>query len=232
MKIRHPALIRSLSAVTAWVARGWIGTLDVAVDDHQSGPQPFDPRVQRCIYAYWHETMLFSIWFRHVPAHILISQHADGELIAQVAQRFGVGVVRGSSRRRGSAALLEMLRLDGGSHLVVTPDGPSGPRREVKPGVVFLASQLGLPIVPVGVGFTRAWRAPSWDRFVVPWPFSGVRCVAGPLIHVPKQIDTNQREDYRRLVEQRLLAVTDMAEAWAESREPRALADKDRSLAA
>jgi lysophospholipid acyltransferase (LPLAT)-like uncharacterized protein len=175
---------------------------------------PTDPRVQRYIYAFWHETLLFPA-ARRAKVHILISQHADGELIAQVCRHLGIGVVRGSSTRGGSQALLELLHCSRRAHLAVTPDGPRGPRRRLQRGLILLASASGLPIVPCGVGFARAWRARSWDRFAVPHPWSTATGVLGPAIRVPPRLTRDGLEHYRRLVEEQLLLATDAAERWA-----------------
>lgn len=214
MKMRHPGLIRGLGFVTGWVIQGWMSTIHYRLDTRTCGPQPVDPRRQRFIYALWHETILFLSRFR-ARANILISQHVDGEFITQACRHFRVGVVRGSSRRGGSGGVLELLSKSRRSHLVITPDGPRGPRRKLKPGVVFLASQSGLPILPVGVAFQKAWRAGSWDRFAVPCPGSTVFGVGAAPITVPPRLDHEGLSHYQALVETRLLEATDQAERWA-----------------
>lgn len=215
MKIRHPILIRGAGRLMAALIRPWIATLQLKVDDRRSGSHPRDPRDQRFIYVFWHETMLAAMLFRSTPVHMLISQHADGEIIAQACGHLGIQVVRGSSRHGGAAALVELHRVSQFSHLAITPDGPRGPRRQLQPGVVRLASQVGLPILPVGIGFTRAWRAGSWDHFAVPVPFSGLRFVGGEPIEVPAKLTRDNTEFYRGLVEDRLREATEDAERWA-----------------
>src|SRR5207302_11444090 len=95
------------------------------------------------------------------------------------------------------------------------PDGPRGPRREVKPGIVYTASRTGLSIVPVGVGYDRPWRAGSWDHFAVPRPFRRAVVVTGDAIAVPAEADRDELERFRRLVDDRLSFVTETAETWA-----------------
>jgi hypothetical protein len=148
------------------------------------------------------------------PAHILISQHADGELIAQLVRHFRYGVVRGSTTRGGSAALLNLLQVSKKTHLCVTPDGPRGPRRRVQPGAVFVASQTGLPIIPFGVAYGNAWRARSWDQFAVPMPFSQARVVVGEPLMVPPHLMTSQLGTYVDLLQQRMIDATIEAERW------------------
>ncbi len=217
MKLRNPWLIRLAGFLGAGLVRLWMSTVRYHI--HQTGGL-VDPNSRwlrgRYIYAFWHETMLFPAGRKtRAKFHVLISQHADGELIAQVCRRLGFGVVRGSSTRGGVEAVRKLLRLGRGSHLAVTPDGPRGPRRRVQPGIVYLASRTGLPIVPAGIGFEKAWRAASWDRFAVPKPWCTAICVVGEPIHVPPELDKDQLEHYRQRVEQELLNATEAAEHCA-----------------
>jgi lysophospholipid acyltransferase (LPLAT)-like uncharacterized protein len=111
--------------------------------------------------------------------------------------------------------LWDLLRVARKTHLAITPDGPKGPRRRVQPGAIFLASQTGLPIAPFGVGYARAWRARTWDRFAIPHPYSLATAVGVAPIHVPPDVNLTGVAHYRNLVEQQLLAATDEAERWA-----------------
>ncbi|HXG10493.1 MAG TPA: lysophospholipid acyltransferase family protein [Gemmataceae bacterium] len=214
MKLRNPTLIRLVAFLASVLIRGWMSTLRLRLVFQDGRVHPTDPRVERFIYAFWHESLLAPT-VRRTRVHILISQHADGEFIAQVCRFLGYGVVRGSSTRGGSLALLELMDRCTRSHLAVTPDGPRGPRRQVKVGIVYLASRTGMAIVPVGVGYTRAWRFRSWDRFAVPHPFSTVVGVLGPAVRVPAGLDRDGLERYRRLVEECCLAATSEAERRA-----------------
>ena len=115
--------------------------------------------------------MLFPAYYWAWPEmQILISDHRDGELIAQVVGPAGLRRRAGLDHAGGARALREMThRVDRG-HLCVTPDGPRGPRRHVHQGLAYLSSRTGLPIVGAGMAFRRPWRAKSWDRFAVPGP--------------------------------------------------------------
>jgi lysophospholipid acyltransferase (LPLAT)-like uncharacterized protein len=215
MKLRHPRLIRILTLLAACLVRLWMRTMDLRLfPPPGTGKHPADPRRARFIYAFWHETLLFPT---ALPAkiHVLISQHADGELIAQVCRYLRYGLVRGSTTRQGTQALLEMLRISRHSNILITPDGPRGPRRRVQRGLVFVASRTGLPVIPCGVGYQRAWRAPSWDRFAVPHPWSKAVCVGGPPVHVPPDLDRDGLERYRLLIEERMAEATQAAERLA-----------------
>jgi lysophospholipid acyltransferase (LPLAT)-like uncharacterized protein len=195
--------------------RAWLRTVRVRVISGDHRVHPANPDVERFIYVFWHESLLAFAKIR-TRAKIMVSQSADGELIARVCGHLGIGVVRGSTTRGGAAGLLDLLRDGQNAHLALTPDGPRGPRRRLQPGAVFLASLTGLPIVPVGIGFTRAWRAGSWDRFAVPQPFSTMTGVVGEPIIVPPQLDSQALECCRARVEQSLLGATQAAERWAE----------------
>jgi len=219
MKIRNPRLIRAASWLGAWFVRTWMRT--VGYEYRPLGPNldPHQPELAgRYIYAFWHENLLAPLsQYARSDIYVLISQHADGQLIAGLAQHLGFELVRGSSTRNGVEAVRQMLRLSQQAHLAVTPDGPRGPRREVQAGLVYLAARTGLPVVPVGIGYGRAWRMRSWDRFALPRPFSAMKCVTPAPIHVPAEADRAERERYRQQVEQSLQEVGKLAEAWAAS---------------
>src|SRR5207249_4152188 len=148
--------------------RGWMATVRVRFVFLGGRHHPPDPRTERFIYTFWHEHGLFAATLE-ARIHVLISSHSDGELIARIAGHLGRGSVRGSTTRGGMRALREMVRVARRTHLGVTTDGPQGPRRRVQMGTIFLGALTGLPIVPFGVGYTRAWRARSWDRLAIPW---------------------------------------------------------------
>jgi lysophospholipid acyltransferase (LPLAT)-like uncharacterized protein len=218
MKLRNPWLIRVGAFFAAWLIRLWLRTLIYRlVYAPGSCRHPTDGKGERFIYALWHEAILFPLIF-HSRIRVLVSQHADGEWIARVCRHLRYGVVRGSSTRSGIRALLELLRHGRDSNLLVIPDGPRGPRRQVQPGLVYLASRTGLPIVVIGVGYDSPWRARSWDRFAVPRPFSKAVGVIARPIKVPAGIGREQLESYRQAVEHALLAATEAAERLAEGR--------------
>jgi len=188
----------------------------VKIASRDGRQHPTNPAEGRLLYAFWHEGLLAPLATRP-KIRVLISQHADGELIAQVCQRLDIGVIRGSTARGGCAALLEMIRsAEGSTHLGITPDGPRGPRRVLKPGVVIVASQTGLPIVPVGIGFSRAWRFTSWDRFALPLPGSTLTGVIGEPMVVPADLSRPALTEWVARVESALAEVTELAESWAQ----------------
>jgi lysophospholipid acyltransferase (LPLAT)-like uncharacterized protein len=216
MKLRNPWLIRVVAWLAAALIRVWMATIRLRLVNHDDNAHPGDVHRDRYIYSWWHETFLGLMTFQgRSRVRILISKHADGELIAQAARHLGHGVVRGSTNRGGVGALVELWDCSDPSHLVFTPDGPRGPRRRVQPGVVILGARSNLPIVPIGIGFEHAWRARSWDRFAIPRPFSRCFCVAGPALSVPADVDRDGIEHYRQRLEQLMLDATAEAERLA-----------------
>lgn len=219
MKIRHPALIKLIGLCGAWFLRLYLKTIRYFYRPLGIGLAPDAPELDGpIIYVVWHEYLLMpcmAYTHKGKTTKVLISQHADGEMIAQACRHLGVGVIRGSSTRGGVDALMEMMEASEKFHLLVIPDGPRGPRRRVAPGVVYLASRTGLPIVPAGVGYHRPWRFGSWDRFALPRPYSRAVAVSREPIYVPPDANKALLEQYRQRVERELLHVTELAEQLA-----------------
>jgi lysophospholipid acyltransferase (LPLAT)-like uncharacterized protein len=172
------------------------------------------------IFILWHARLLPLVYLHRQEGVVgLVSQHRDGEYIARVMQRMGFDTVRGSSTRGGSEALRELVRwLRRNRDLAITPDGPRGPARRVKAGVITVARLSGAPIIPVAAGSSRAWRARSWDEFVVPGPFARIQVRYGQGIHVPRSAGEEDLETYRRKVEEELNRLTDEVDGMEESK--------------
>jgi lysophospholipid acyltransferase (LPLAT)-like uncharacterized protein len=128
------------------------------------------------LFAFWHGGLLPIAWaIRGRGIVAMVSEHRDGELIARVLEGWGFGLVRGSSTRGGGKVLLGMIRaLAEGRDGAITPDGPRGPAEVPHIGTVRAAQRAGVAITPLRVEASRAWRARSWDRFLVPKPFARV----------------------------------------------------------
>ena len=216
MKLRSPLLIRIVAALGSLLIRVWVSTMRARAVSQDGRSYPTDPAKEKYIFAFWHDGLLAPLVIR-TKVRVLISEHADGELIAQVCQHLGIGVIRGSSHRGGMRALLEMIRTSHEpAHLGITPDGPRGPRRVLQAGIIMVASQTGIPILPFGVGFSRVWRAPSWDRFAVPCPFSTMVGVIGEPIHIPPNLTKEDLRRYQLEVQARLNELSAAAETWGE----------------
>lgn len=154
----------------------------------ESGLSGKRPQGDARIYVTWHESVLAMLGaYRGQAVHPFASQSFDGELVSRLARQMGYPpLARGSSSKGGATGLLEMRAfLDAGEHVYITVDGPRGPRREAKEGSLKLAQLSGKSLVPIACAAQPAWRLRSWDRMIIPRPFS--RCVYffGPEMKVP-----------------------------------------------
>jgi lysophospholipid acyltransferase (LPLAT)-like uncharacterized protein len=149
---------------------------------------------QGFIYSVWHDEVVFPMFGgRHVRTVALVSKHDDGSHLGFGLKMLNIGIVQGSSSRKGAEAIRELLRTPENSHIVITPDGPRGPRHQAKPGLILIAARSGRAIVPTAFAATSCWRIPGrWTDLVIPKPFSRVYALGGQPIYVPKE--ANQRE--------------------------------------
>ncbi|MEE8061761.1 MAG: lysophospholipid acyltransferase family protein [Gemmatimonadales bacterium] len=133
------------------------------------------------VFMLWHETILPLLWHhRGIQAAIVVSDNRDGQYLADFAKALGYRSVRGSSSKGAARALIGAVReLEAGFAVAFTPDGPRGPRREMKPGFVAAAQRGNGIIIPLWAEADRAWRLNSWDRFLIPKPFARVRVFYG-----------------------------------------------------
>jgi lysophospholipid acyltransferase (LPLAT)-like uncharacterized protein len=189
----------------AWLIRALRAT--VRIEHHGDGAlRAAEAAGERPVYAFWHRHLLLMVyaWKGSGPVSVLISRHRDGSLVARAMESFGLGAVRGSTSRGATGALRAMIRNSRAGHtLAFTPDGPRGPVGEVKVGVIAAAAAAGRPIQPIALAASRAWRLRSWDRFLVPQPFSRVAFTYGELMSVARDGDfePQARELARRLNE-------------------------------
>jgi lysophospholipid acyltransferase (LPLAT)-like uncharacterized protein len=133
------------------------------------------------VFLLWHEVLLPLLWHhRDQGIAIVVSENRDGQYLTDFALALGYRAVRGSSSRGAARALLGAVReLQAGRAVAFTPDGPRGPRRELKPGVVAAAQRGGGVIVPIHARADRAWRIHSWDRLLVPKPAARITVTYG-----------------------------------------------------
>ncbi len=173
-------------------------------------------RGQPFIYAIWHGKILIPIFVhRNENVCCMVSEHFDGEMIAQTLHRLGLITVRGSSTRGGTRAMIAMIRLlkDGGTGAIM-PDGPNGPRHVFKPGLLAIAQRARAYILPFTFSSTRVWMLKSWDRFTIPQPFSETVAYYGEPIAVPENLTETEFESLRQTVEQKMLELETGAETY------------------
>lgn len=160
------------------------------------------------ICAFWHNRMLPLIWtFRHQNIAAMVSPSRDGEIVARALKRLGYEVVRGSSYKRSVAGTKEAVKkLREGKILALIPDGPRGPIYTVNPGAIALSQITQKPILPTTCVFTSYWQTRSWDKFMIPKPFSKIVIGFYPPFTVPKEHDP---EPYRKHLKQALFDIED-----------------------
>jgi len=148
-----------------------IKTLGLTLRSRVDDPHGLAQTTQPVIWIFWHNCLIAAPvnkvkFSAKVPASALASASKDGAMIEAMVTSYGVKTVRGSSSRRGVAALIALKKaLKAGDQLFVTPDGPRGPRYHLQPGVIKLAQSSGVPIIPVRFTHSSSWRLKSWDRF-------------------------------------------------------------------
>ena len=174
------------------------------------------------VYASWHQRFFPGITFfaTRKPIAIMISQSRDGEMIARVVDILGWRSVRGSSSRGSVHALKELQSLTNQGYRVGhIVDGPQGPFGVIKPGLLTIAQFSGAPILPVVTSAERRWVFNSWDRFMIPKPFSRVFIRFTPPIHVPRRLDPEAFEALRQDVEKQIKELTIQTDNWWRSPE-------------
>jgi len=192
----------------------WARTLRFRIDDRANVIN--SPPNERYIGALWHNRLLLLPFIikRFLPERqgaALISSSRDGALLAGLVERFHFEVVRGSSSRKGASAIRQLAEvIANGRDVVITPDGPRGPAYELGQGIVFLAQQSGAEVVPINMEYSNSWRIRSWDRFILPRPFSTVRVIFGPPHRVTATATDEEFERERKRLQEAMLQLVEM----------------------
>lgn len=192
----------------------WLWTLRFKLED--LGNIRAIPPHQRLIGSLWHNRLLLSAHAvrKFFPARrgaALISASRDGEIIANVVERYGFHTVRGSTSRKGSSALLQLAEfMNSHGDAFITPDGPRGPAYELQDGIVFLAQRTGVPVVPVNFEYSACWRLDNWDRFILPKPFSKVRMILGQPLQIGSTFTDQDFETERLRLQTSMMSLVEM----------------------
>lgn len=174
------------------------------------------------VISHWHDRAFLGAHFLYRRLHqqgitltLLASQSRDGETVSRMVRAWGIETVRGSATRGGTLALRALHRavVRRQSSPILIPDGPKGPQYVFKKGVAVLAQTTGAPVLPLGFAADRPWHLGSWDRLIVPRPFSRVTIAIGEPMAVDASLDSEALEARRRELEAEVDRVTEAAEA-------------------
>lgn len=217
---RTPAWIKSLGRIRQfqWIASNFIalyvrviwftGRWTILGEEH---PRPYWDENKPFLLGFWHGRILMmpKTWRTKMPMNVLISNHRDGEIISNAIARFGIGSVRGSSTSGGMHALRSMVKaVKAGEALGIAPDGPSGPLMRASEGICRTARTAGVPIIPATYAARSRKVMKSWDRFVLPLPFTKCVIMWGEPIFIDKHANSEEMELARARVEQAITDVT------------------------
>jgi lysophospholipid acyltransferase (LPLAT)-like uncharacterized protein len=214
---RYTPRQRIVLRIIIWLGYGIIRligpTLRIAVSYEDGAQQTLDQRP--LIASFWHSCMIPATYiFRNMGIRLMSSNSYDGEYMGRIIHKFGFVAVKGSSSRNAVRALLGLRRaLEEGWTVAFTLDGPRGPRHKVKPGPVALARSSGLALTTFHAAVDRAWVLNTWDRLMIPVPFSRVLVRVGKLIPVPEDATDEDVERYAAELQAALDRVCDFAEA-------------------
>lgn len=210
-EIRESGKMNVLGTFAGRLMQAWCATLRFEILDRSGVTSP-GALPRPVIYCLWHHR-IFTIpaaWKKACGAHrravVLTSASHDGAALARAVGVFGIGAVRGSSSRRGVAALVGLRKaLRENFDACITPDGPRGPRQVIQPGIVKLAETSGAPIVPIHVEYSSSRELDTWDRFALPAPGSKVRVIFDHALAVPPGLSEDGFEAVRRRLERIML---------------------------
>ena len=196
-----------------WLIRLICPTLRVSVSREEGSQQTLDQRP--LIASFWHACMIPATYLcRDLGVRVMSSNSYDGEYMGRIIRKFGFVAVKGSSSRNAVRALLGLRRaLDDGWTVAFTIDGPRGPRYKVKPGPVALARSAGVPMSMFHIAVEKAWVLHTWDRLMIPRPFSRALMRIGTLIPVPAEATDASLQLYEQQLQDSLDRVREFAEA-------------------
>src|SRR5579872_3567033 len=211
--LRQRLILRIIIAVGYWVIRLLGSTLRVSVSREEGAQETIAQRP--LIASFWHACQIPATYIcRNLGVRVMSSNSYDGEYMGRIIRKFGYVAVKGSSSRNAVRALLGLRRaLEEGWTVAFTLDGPRGPRHKVKPGPVALARSSGVPLTMFHAAVDKAWVLNSWDRMMIPVPFSRVLIRFGKLIAVPPDASNEDIDRYQQELQDSLDRVREFAEA-------------------
>lgn len=213
LSLRQRLLLPLIAAAGALLVRLLCATVRYRNSAEPDGP--LDANERPMIWAFWHRCLIVATHrFQERDIAVLTSRSFDGEVISRIIEKFGYHAVRGSSRRGALGAVLGARRqLEAGRAVAFTVDGPLGPLYEAKPGPVVLSRLTGVRIIAFHIAVERAWTLGTWDRMILPKPFSRAFVHFSTPMLVPDRVDETQMERWRQQLQRTLERVRDVAES-------------------
>ncbi|HEY4905143.1 MAG TPA: lysophospholipid acyltransferase family protein [Candidatus Sulfotelmatobacter sp.] len=211
--LRQRIILRLIIGAGYWFIRLVGPTLRVCISREEGAQQTVGQRP--LIGSFWHACIIPATYMcRNLGVRVMSSNSYDGEYMGRIIRKFGFVAVKGSSSRNAVRALLGLRRaLDDGWSVAFTLDGPRGPRYKVKPGPVALGRSSGVPLTMFHMAVDKAWVLNSWDRLIIPKPFSRVLMRFGKLIEVPRSASDAHIDRYQIELQTALDRVREFAEA-------------------
>jgi lysophospholipid acyltransferase (LPLAT)-like uncharacterized protein len=211
--LRQRIILRLIIGAGYWFIRIVGPTLRVCISREEGAQQTVGQRP--LIGSFWHACIIPATFMcRNLGVRVMSSNSYDGEYMGRIIRKFGFVAVKGSSSRNAVRALLGLRRaLDEGWSVAFTLDGPRGPRYKVKPGPVALGRSSGVPLTMFHMAVDKAWVLNSWDRLIIPKPFSRVMMRFGKLIEVPRDATDADIDRYQCELQAALDRVREFAEA-------------------
>lgn len=169
----------------------------------KTNPYAAPTETERYTYCVWHDSLILPLFVgRQLHTTALVGMHRDGTFLMNGLRALGIPCVRGSSSRGGTQAVRQMLQETHERHIVMTPDGPRGPRRTMKPGCAFVASRTGHPVVPTAFSCRRSWRiGTGWTDLMIPRPGTRAYVVTGQPIPIPPDASRAELDEYSALIQ-------------------------------
>lgn len=200
--------------LASWLVRLWFATCRIRVHN-QENREAAERYGKPIVGTTWHYAIMgIFAFYREVPVVLMISSSSDGDFLTRMAERLNFSVVRGSSNRKGAAAAKELIReLRRGKNAGLVADGSQGPARIAQSGSLLLAGKAGGIVLPMLWSASRYFAFKTWDRLIIPKPFSRIDLFYGAPMHIPDGIRASELGEHRQALEENLNTIYDAA--WA-----------------
>lgn len=212
-----PLKVRIKKRIGVFLGLNWVRLIGGSLRLEVTGASQYEGNDSKLIFCGWHgKSLIFANYFRKRGYWVIISNSNDGDIQNEVFTKMGYQTIRGSTGRGGvRAALMGVKALKAGGTMAITPDGPRGPSGVVQGGVMLMAEKSGAALVPVGLSAQKAIYIKSWDRYMLPYPFSKARMVIGDPLTIPDEATEEQIEEVRLKLESEINRLEAIASDWS-----------------